>query len=48
MTVRSGQIESMLLDMEGVDNVLSVKIDGKKGNCIIDCDYIPKVGDISG
>lgn len=48
MTVRSGQIESMLLDMEGVDNVLSVKIDGKTGNCIIDCDYIPKVGEISG
>ena len=48
MTVRSGQIESMLLDMEGVDNVLSVKVDGKTGNCIIDCDYIPKVGEISG
>ena len=29
-------------------NVLSVKIDGKTGNCIIDCDYIPKVGEISG
>ena len=48
MTLRSGQIESMLLDMEGVDNVLSVKIDGKTGNCIIVCDYIPKVGEISG
>ena len=48
VTIRIGQIESIILDMEGVENVTQIKLNGKSGNCIIETSYIPKVGDISG
>lgn len=48
VTIRIGQIESIILDMEGVENVTQIKLNGKSGNCIIETSYIPKVGDIIG
>lgn len=48
LVVRTGQIESILLSIMGVDNVIEVKLNGNAGNLVIDEYNIPKVGEMSG
>lgn len=48
LIVRSGQIESMLLDIQGVIDVINIKINNSEGNCSIDVDSVPIGGEYIG
>lgn len=48
LVVRQGRIESILLDIPGVDDVTSISIAGGSGNYIMADTAVPIVGELSG
>ncbi len=48
IVVRTGEIESRLLKLEGISDVTDVTLDGPDRNLVLDSDAIPVRGDISG
>lgn len=48
IVIRRGQIESILLNLSGVDDVAEILLNGTAGNITIEEYSIPKVGEVSG
>ncbi len=48
IVVRVSQLESLLLEIEGIIDVENTMINGTAGNLVLDADQIPVRGDISG
>ena len=48
LVVRTGEIESRLLKLEGISDVTDVTLDGSDRNLVLDSDAIPVRGDVSG
>lgn len=48
LVVRQGRIESILLDIPGVDDVISISIAGSAGNYVMADTQVPIVGELSG
>lgn len=48
LVIRRGQIESIILNITGVDDVKEILLNGTAGNFMIDEYKIPKVGEVSG
>lgn len=48
LVVRAGQIENMILNIQGIDDVTGILLNGTAGNCLIDEYKIPKVGELIG
>lgn len=48
IVVRVGQIENILLNMDGITDVTEIKLNNDTGNVIIDTYKIPEVGEVVG
>ncbi|MCI8363387.1 MAG: baseplate J/gp47 family protein [Eubacterium sp.] len=48
IVVRAGQIENILLDLDGIMDVAEIKLNNDAGNVIIDTYKIPEVGEVVG
>lgn len=48
LVVRVGQIESIILNTQGIDDVTDIILNGLAGNLSVDAYKIPKVGEVNG